>query len=160
MQIAKGKVVTFDYSLKDEQGQLLDSSEGMDPLPYLHGAENIVAGLENALEGKSVGDRVEVVVPPQDGYGERNDALKQSVPRSDFAEFNDLAVGMQFAIQGGEEPAIVTVVAVNDESVTLDGNHPLAGVTLHFDVTVREIRDAQPEELAHGHVHGPGGHHH
>ena len=160
MQVTKDKVVTIDYALKDDQGQLLDSSEGTDPLPYLHGANNIVEGLENALEGKSTGDRVEVTVAPSQGYGERNDALRQAVPRENFAQFDDLAVGMQFSVQNQDEPVVVTVVDMDEETVTLDGNHPLAGVTLHFDVTVRDVRDAQPEELEHGHVHGPGGHQH
>ena len=161
MQISDNKVVAIDYSLKDDSGQLLDSSEGNGPLYYLHGANNIISGLESALEGKSEGDSVQAVLAPADAYGERNEQLRQEVSRSHFAQVGDLAVGMQFNVPGGDAgDAVVTVVDFDDDTVTVDGNHPLAGQTLHFDVTVREVRDATQEELDHGHVHGPGGHAH
>ncbi len=164
MQIATDKVVAIDYTLTDDQGQVLDTSEGEGPLHYLHGAQNIIPGLENALGGKSPGDALRVTILPDEGYGERNDELVQAVPRSDFEDVDDLELGMQFHVDDegddDEGEAIVTVVEIDDETVTLDGNHPLAGVTLHFDVTIREVRDATEEELAHGHVHGPGGHAH
>lgn len=160
MQIAEDKVVAIDYTLTDDQGQVLDTSEGESPLHYLHGAQNIIPGLENALGGKLPGDALKVTILPDEGYGERNDELMQAVPRSDFEDVDDLALGMQFRVADDEGEAIVTVVKIEDETVTIDGNHPLAGVTLNFDVTVREVRDASEEELAHGHVHGPGGHAH
>ena len=158
MQIAENKVVAIDYKLTDEDGKLLDSSEGREPLHYLHGANNIIPGLESALSGKASGDEVEVVVSPGDGYGERNEKLRQTMPKTDFPE--EVEVGMQFRASGDGQDVIVTVVDVKDDAVTIDGNHPLAGITLHFDVTVREVREASEEELAHGHVHGPGGHQH
>jgi FKBP-type peptidyl-prolyl cis-trans isomerase SlyD len=163
MQIAKDKVVMMDYTLKDGDGQVIDTSEGSDPLAYLHGAENIIPGLERELEGKSVGDNIQTVVQPADGYGERNNELQQAVARENFEEVPDLEVGMQFRVPADDEEenfVVVTVVGFDEETVTVDGNHPLAGVTLHFDVTIREIREATAEELAHGHVHGPGGHEH
>ncbi len=163
MQIAKNKVVAMDYSLKDDAGAVIDSSEGQDPLVYLHGAENIIPGLEKELEGKAVGDQVQATVPPADGYGERRDELQQAVSRDNFEGVSDLEVGMQFQVPTEDDEnsfVVVTVVEIGEEMVTVDGNHPLAGVTLHFDVTIREIRDATAEELDHGHVHGPGGHQH
>ena len=161
MQIADKKVVAIDYTLKDDDGQVIDTSDGQDPLYYLHGADNIIPGLENALTGKSTGDALQVTIAPGDGYGERNDQLQQTVPRANFADVDEVEIGMQFRATGDDgSEVVVTVVEVGDDTVTLDGNHPLAGVTLHFDVTVREVRDASEEEIAHGHVHGPGGHHH
>jgi len=160
MQVAENKVVAIDYTLKDNEGQTLDTSEGRGPLHYLHGAGNIISGLESALEGKSPGDEFQVQVGPQEGYGERNDQLQQTVPRSDFQGVEDVEVGMRFRVTGEGGEAVVTVVDVKDDEVTLDGNHPLAGATLNFDVAVREVRDATSEEIEHGHVHGPEGHEH
>ncbi len=161
MLVAKDKVVAIDYTLKDSDGQILDQSEAGQPLSYLHGAGMIIEGLEAALEGKVADDEVQVIVEPSDGYGEFEEELRQQVPRSEFADIEDLAVGMQFRVNAeDDEFLVVTVVDVNDEEVTVDGNHQLAGVTLHFDVKVREIRDATEEEIEHGHPHGPGGHEH
>jgi len=160
MIVAKDKVVAFDYTLKDSNGQILDRSEDGDPLSYLHGAGMIIEGLESALEGKAANEEFQVVVEPIDGYGDFDEGLRQQVPRSEFADIEDLAVGTQFRVQADEGFMVVTVVDVNDEEVTVDGNHQLAGVTLHFDVKVREIRDATEEEIEHGHPHGPGGHEH
>ena len=161
MKITKDKVVGFDYKLTDSDGQVLDTSEGRQPLYYLHGAGNLIPGLESSLEGKSAGDQLQVTVEPSDGYGERNEALRQDVPRERFQGIDDLQLGMQFRVptdNGGN--LVVTVVEIDDDVVTLDGHHTLAGVTLNFDVTVREVRDATDDELAHSHVHGPGGHEH
>ena len=161
MVVAKDKVVAIDYTLKDNDGHILDQSDDGQPLSYLHGAGMIVTGLESALEGKVTDDELQVIVEPTDGYGEIEDGLCQQIPRSEFADIDDLEVGMQFRVNAEEDGfLVVTVVDVNDEEVTIDGNHQLAGVTLHFDVKVREIRDATEEEIEHGHPHGPGGHEH
>jgi FKBP-type peptidyl-prolyl cis-trans isomerase SlyD len=160
MVVAKDKVVSIDYTLKDNDGQVLDQSDDGQPLSYLHGAGMIIEGLESALEGKVTGDALEVIVGPNEGYGELDEGLRKQVPRSEFADIEDLAVGMQFRVNADDDFVVVTVVDVNDDEVTVDGNHQLAGVTLHFDVKVREIRDATEEEIEHGHPHGPGGHEH
>lgn len=160
MQIAKNKVVTIDYTLTDDDGAVIDSSDGREPLAYIHGMSNIIPGLESALEGKQTGEQLNVRVPPEEGYGERMDTLRQEVPKDRFQGAEDLQVGMQFHASTDSGPLVVTVVDIEGDTVTVDGNHPLAGVTLNFDVTVREVRDATAEEMEHGHVHGPGGHHH
>lgn len=160
MQIAKDKVVSIEYTLKDDTGTLLDTSEGRDPLAYIHGAGNIIPGLEGALEGKQAGDSLSVRIDAKDAYGERNDQLQQVVPRELFKGVDTLEPGMQFQAQTEAGVQVVTVKAVEGENVTVDANHPLAGVPLNFDVNVVEVRDATAEELEHGHVHGPGGHQH
>lgn len=158
MQIAKNTVALIDYVLKGEAGQVIDSTEGGDPLPYLHGAGMIIPGLEAELLGKSEGDSFEVTVPPEQGYGTRNDGLQQEVDREEFKEIDDLAVGMQFRVDVGDgQNMVFTVMEIADDKVTLDGNHALAGITLNFAVTVREVREATEEEIAHGHPHGFGG---
>lgn len=160
MQIADKTVVSIHYTLTNALGETIDSSVGQDPLVYLQGAQNIIPGLENALTGKTVGDALQVTVEPAEGYGEIRDELIQEVDRSAFQGVDDIDVGMQFMAQTpwGEQP--VTVVKVEGGQITLDGNHQLAGETLNFDVEVVEVREATAEEVEHGHVHGPGGHHH
>ncbi|MCB1878417.1 MAG: peptidylprolyl isomerase [Chromatiales bacterium] len=160
MPINDNKVVTIHYTLKDEHGDLLETSEGDEPLAYIHGIGNIIPGLELALSGHDVGDRVEVTINPEDGYGERDDERVQVVPRAQFENMDELDVGMQFHAETDRGVEIVTVVKVDGDDVVVDGNHPMAGQTLNFDVRVVAIRDATPEELDHGHVHGPGGHVH
>ena len=160
MRIAKDTVVAIDYTLTDDEGQVLDSSEGQEPLSYLHGASGIIPGLERELDGKQVGDQLQVAVAPEDGYGERNEELRQDVARDQFDEIEDLALGMQFQVDSDAGPMVITIVDIAEDVVAVDGNHPLAGVNLNFAVTVREVRDATEAELAHGHVHGPGGHSH
>ena len=160
MQITSNTVVSIDYVLTDDNGQVLDSSEGGDPLAYLHGSGGIIPGLERALAGKQVGDQLNVAVAPEDAYGERNEALRQDVPREQFDGIEDLQLGMQFRVDSDAGPLVVTIVEIAETIVTIDGNHPLAGVNLNFAVTVREVRAATEEELAHGHAHGPGGHSH
>ncbi|MCU0975420.1 MAG: peptidylprolyl isomerase [Steroidobacteraceae bacterium] len=160
MKIAEDKVVSIHYTLKDSAGTVLDASAGSEPLAYLHGAGNIIPGLENALEGKKSGDKLSVTVEPSQGYGERDERLVQAVPRSAFKGIDQLAPGMQFQAQGPQGTRLVVVTHVATDVVTVDANHPLAGQTLHFEVEIAEVRDATSEELEHGHVHGPGGHHH
>ncbi|KPJ81376.1 MAG: peptidylprolyl isomerase [Gammaproteobacteria bacterium SG8_30] len=160
MKIAQEKVVSIHYTLKNAEGSVLDSSSGSDPLAYLHGAGNIIPGLESALEGKEAGEKLAVTVEPGQGYGDRDERLVQDVPRAAFKDVQELAPGMQFQAQGPQGTRLVVVTQVAEETVTVDANHPLAGQTLHFEVEVAEVRDATAEELEHGHVHGPGGHHH
>jgi FKBP-type peptidyl-prolyl cis-trans isomerase SlyD len=160
MEISKNTVATIDYTLTSPDGQVLDSSKGREPLAYLHGASNIIPGLENALEGKKEGDSLQVTVPPGQGYGERDDRMVQSVPRANFQGSQEITPGMQFQAQTSQGPRVVTVVKVDPDQVTVDANHPLAGMDLNFDVTVRGVRPASQEEIAHGHAHGEGGHHH
>ena len=161
MTIKENSAVSFHYTLTDDEGQQLDSSAGKEPLAYLHGAGNIIPGLEKAMTGKSVGDSMTVAVNAAEGYGEVQSELIQEVPREAFQGVDSIEIGMQFEAQTGQGGSVpVTVTEVSDEVVTVDGNHPLAGKNLNFDVTIEEIRDATEEELEHGHVHGPGGHEH
>ena len=158
MQIAANAVVYMHYTLTDDTGKVLDSSSGGEPLAYLHGAGNIIKGLEKALDGKQAGDKLKVTVAPEEGYGVRDEAMVQKVPRRSFQGVRDLKPGMRFSVQGGHGQVVVT--QVQGDMVTVDGNHALAGVTLKFAVEVAKVREATAEELMHGHVHGPGGHHH
>lgn len=160
MQVQADKVITIDYTLRNDAGDILDQSAPDAPLSYLHGHNNLIAGLEAALNGKSQGEQVAASIPPAEAYGEYDESLIQEVPRGMFQGVEQIEPGMQFQAQTGQGVQIVTVKDANDEIVTIDGNHALAGETLHFDVTVKNIRDASQEELDHGHVHGPGGHHH
>ena len=160
MHIEKNRVVTFNYTLRDDQGAVIDTSSGRAPLSYLHGKGNIVPGLEQALVGKAVGDKLDVTVAPEQGYGSRDERLVQIVARSKFGDVANLAPGMQVRASGPQGARLVTVVRVDRDFVTVDGNHPLAGRTLHFSVEVADVRKATHEEISHGHVHGPGGHHH
>jgi FKBP-type peptidyl-prolyl cis-trans isomerase SlyD len=159
--IAAGKVVAIQYVLTDPSGEELDRSGEDDPLHYLHGMHNIVPGLEEALTGKRAGDSLRVEVPPAKGYGERGKVKPQRILRSHFPPDAEIEKGAQFLMQGPDgRPIPIWVVKVMGREVHITNEHPLAGVTLCFDVTVREVRDATEEEMAHGHVHGPGGHHH
>ncbi len=160
MKIADNTVVTIDYELTDEDGNSLDSSEGGN-FAYLHGANNIIPGLESALTGKSSGDQVSVAVSPDEGYGSRDESRLQAVPRDMFPSDTDIEVGMQFHAEGPEgEVLVVSVASIDGDQVTVDGNHPLADVNLNFEVNVLEVRGATDEEIDHGHVHGPGDAHH
>ncbi len=161
MRIEKGRVVDIDYSLHLGDGQVVDRSEPNEPLTYLHGQGDIVPGLETALEGAQVGDRKQVVVSPANGYGNHDPRGIQRVPREAFPQGFQPEVGMQLSAQGPDGDEVMFVIQrVEPDAVTIDLNHPLAGKTLHFDVMVREVRDATPEELEHGHAHGPDGHEH
>lgn len=160
MQIAANTVVSIDYTLTNARGEVLDSSEGREPLAYLQGHQNIIPGLEAALEGKSAGDQFEVSIPPEEAYGQRDESLRQNVSRSLFEQVDQIEVGMQFRAGSDQGEHVVTVVAVDGETIVIDANHPLAGETLNFAVTVVDVRAASSEEQAHGHAHGPGGHTH
>jgi len=160
MQIENNKIVVMNYTLTTDDGEVLDQSDD-GSFAYLHGADNIIRGLEGALTGKTVGDKMNVKVLPAEGYGERNDEMVQVVGKDMFEADAEIEVGMQFHAEGPDgHPIMITVAAIEGDDVTIDGNHPLAGVNLNFDVSIIEIRDASEEEIAHGHVHGPDGHHH
>ncbi|MFQ5626477.1 MAG: peptidylprolyl isomerase [Methyloligellaceae bacterium] len=154
MNIADKCVVSFHYTLTNGDGEQLDSSSGKDPLKYLHGASNIVPGLEQALNGKKAGDALKVSVQPKDGYGEVNPEMVQIVPRSAFDGVDEIRPGMQFQAEGAQgQVQLITVEEVTDEGIKVNGNHPLAGQVLHFDVTIEDVREASEEELSHGHAH-------
>jgi FKBP-type peptidyl-prolyl cis-trans isomerase SlyD len=161
MKIANGNVVGIDYSLHLGDGKVVDASAPGEPLTYLHGEGQIVPGLESALEGLDVGDRKQVVVAPAEGYGDHDPRGMQEVPRSAFPPGFDAQVGMELTAEGPSgEPVPFSIREVRPETVLIDLNHPLAGKTLHFEVTVREVRSATDEERAHGHAHGAHGHDH
>ncbi len=153
MVIEKDRVVSIEYLLKDDKGQRIDGSDG-EPLEYLHGNDNLIAGLEKQLEGKKAGDKLSCVIAPEDAYGTHDEEMVFTVAKGDFAEPRKIEVGMQFQAQQEDGVHVVTVVGVEGDKVRIDANHPLAGKTLHFDVTVRDVREASAEELEHGHVHG------
>lgn len=155
MNISKNTVGTFHYTLTDNSGNILDTSSGRDPLSYIHGIGNLIPGMEEGLEGKTAGQKFSVKISPEKGYGNIEADRIQKVSRTQF-EDQDLQVGMRFRTQAG----ISTITHIENDTVTLDANHPLAGVELNFDVEITDVREATKDELAHGHVHGPGGHHH
>jgi FKBP-type peptidyl-prolyl cis-trans isomerase SlyD len=153
MVVAKDKVVSIHYVLKNGQGEIMDQSGEGEPLSYLHGADGIIPGLEKELEGKAIGEEFSVVIEPAEAYGEHIPQMVQDVPISQFPSEPALQPGMQFNAQTPDGPVTVTITAVNGDSVTVDGNHPLAGQTLHFSGNIDSIREATAEELDHGHVH-------
>jgi FKBP-type peptidyl-prolyl cis-trans isomerase SlyD len=158
MQVTEKKAVTIKYTLRDEEGAVLDSTEGRDPLTYLHGAGNLVPGVEEALEGKSAGEEVKVTVAPDKGYGVREEDNVRNVPIRKLPA-GKLQPGATVQLNTNHGPVVAVIKAVKGDYATLDLNHPLAGKTLRFELEVVEVRDATEEELAHGHVHGPGHHH-
>jgi FKBP-type peptidyl-prolyl cis-trans isomerase SlyD len=161
MLIAANKAVSIDYTLTNDAGEVIDSSAGGAPLVYLHGAGNIIQGLEKALEGKTAGDELNVTVEPEEAYGEYSAELVSTLSRSMFEGVDELEVGMQFHASAPDgQMQIVTIRDLDGDDVTVDGNHPLAGQRLSFKVKIVDIREASQEEIAHGHVHGEGGHHH
>ena len=166
MKVAKNVVVSIAYQVRTEDGVLVDEAPANQPLQYLQGHNNLVVGLENALEGKSVGDKFEVRVKPEEGYGEYNENMVQRVPKDVFVGVEDLEVGMRFIADTDMGPLPVVITEVGDTDVVVDGNHMLAGQELHFTVEVVDTREATLEEIAHGHLHeeghgcGCGGHHH
>jgi FKBP-type peptidyl-prolyl cis-trans isomerase SlyD len=156
MQITKNTVAAIHYTLTDNSGKILDSSSGREPLYYIQGIGNLILGMEEGLEGKKKGDKLQIKVSPEKGYGVKDPAMVQQVPLKAFGG-EMVTPGMKFQTNQGH---VVTVTAVDTESVTVDANHELAGVELNFDVEVMEVRNATAEEISHGHVHGTGGHHH
>ena len=160
MEIAADSVVLIHYTLKDDKGEVLDSSAGGEPLAYIQGHGNLVPGLEKALEGQRGGSTLKVTVPPAEGYGVRDEALVQRVSKRSLKGSGEIRKGMQFQARTEQGMRLFTVTAIIGEMVSLDGNHPLADQTLHFDIEVVEVRPATTQELEHGHVHGAGGHHH
>jgi len=153
MQISKDKVVAIHYTLKNDAGKVIDSSEGGEPLVYLHGAQNIIVGLEKALEGKVSDDALQVSIDPAEAYGEHNKELTQVVPKSMFEGVEKIEAGMEFQAQTEQGVEVIRIAAVDGDDITIDGNHPLAGERLHFEVVVAEVREASEDELKHGHVH-------
>jgi FKBP-type peptidyl-prolyl cis-trans isomerase SlyD len=160
MQASRDTVVTMHYTLTDDSGNVLDTSTGGEPLSYLHGHNNIIPGLETALEGAGTGFQQRVTVEAAEAYGERRDEMVITASRDQFDPKMDLKPGVQVAANGPQGQVVFTVSDVGDTEVTLDGNHPLAGQRLHFDIEITDVRAATPEEVSHGHVHGPGGHQH
>ena len=160
MSISQDQVVSIHYTLRDDAGEIIDRSAAGEPLAYLHGRGNLIPGLERELTGRKPGDRVQVKIAPTDGYGEYDQALVQRVPRRALKGISDVQVGMRLQANTPQGARAVTVTQVAGDTITLDGNHPLAGKNLNFEVEVADVRPATAEELAHGHVHGPGGHHH
>ena len=160
MTIQAQKVVTLNYTLRDQAGAIIDQSHD-GSFCYLHGANNIIPGLENALNSRNKGDKFEITIQPADAYGEYNPALTQVVTRDMFENSDDMIVGMQFHAQSDDGGFIaITVTSIEGDNITVDGNPPLAGVALYYDVSVMDIRDASAEEISHNHVHGAHGHHH
>jgi FKBP-type peptidyl-prolyl cis-trans isomerase SlyD len=159
MQIADNTAVSIHYTLTNDDGEVLDSSIGRDALVYLHGSGNIISGLENALKGKSVGDKFIVRISAEDAYGEFADEMIQVISRSMFEGIDNIEVGMQFHADVNYGTGVVTVVDIDGDNITIDGNHPLAGQALTFNVEVVDIRPATKEEMTHGHIHGEGCHH-
>lgn len=159
--IAKNQVVSFHYTLKDKEGKQIDSSVGGDPMLYLHGHGNIVPGLEAEMESKKVGDKLKVHVPPEKGYGQYDSERRFCIERSHLPADVELQPGMVLELHAEDgEHLMAAIVAVDKKLIEVDANHPMAGVDLHFEVEIMAIRSASPEEIEHGHVHGPGGHHH
>ncbi|MDC0075138.1 peptidylprolyl isomerase [Candidatus Thioglobus sp.] len=161
MKVSKDKAVSMHYTLKNDGGEVIDSSEGKEPLDFLQGHGNIIPGLESALEGANKGDKIEVSVEPEQGYGLKMQDAIQEIPRSALQGIDEVIIGMQLQSQDQDGNAfVVTVIEQDKEKITVDANHPLAGETLHFSVTIEDVRDAEAEELSHGHVHSAGGHSH
>jgi FKBP-type peptidyl-prolyl cis-trans isomerase SlyD len=160
MTVSKDKVVTFHYTLKNADGEEMESSAGRDPMSYLHGANNIIVGLEKAMEGRSIEDKFSATIEPEEAYGVRAGDNIQRVPLKRLKGLGKIAVGQVLNLQTDRGPVQVTVMKVGRFNVDVDANHPLAGETLTFEVERADIRDASEEEKEHGHVHGPGGHHH
>ena len=153
MTVCKEKVITIDYELKSADGEILDSSDENGALSYIHGIGFLVPGIERALDGKKIGDAIQTVVSPEDGYGEYDEDLVFEVTKDDFEKDVEIFEGLEFQAEIGDEVRLCTVVAIENDTITVDANHPLSGEELHVRAKVLEIRDATPEELEHGHVH-------
>lgn len=153
MHIQNQSVVGIHYTLKNDKGKTLDSSKTMEAFTFLCGADNIIFGLESALIGKQIGDQLDVTVEPEDGYGVRREELRQELPLSSFEEIDDIQVGMHFQSGPEDDATTFRIINIEGDTVTVDGNHELAGIRLHFSISVESVRDATPEEIDHGHVH-------
>ena len=162
MQVTHNTAVSIHYTVTNEAGEIIDSSTGKEPLTYLHGArnKNIISGLEQALHGRQLGDKFKAYIPAADAYGQVFEDRKQIVSRDMFSGVDHIEIGMQFHADVSDGPGILTVVAIDGDNITVDGNHPLAGMPLNFEIEVLDIRPATSEEIEHGHIHGAGGHHH
>lgn len=160
MHIVDNNVVSFHYTLKNDQGEVIESSTGQDPLEYLHGHRNIIPGLEKELAGKSVGDKFTATIDPESAYGNYDETLLQTLLRGEFEGVDEIEIGMQFEVEDSNGRGLLTVTKIEGDEVTVDGNHPLAGERLIFEVEVVDRREASEEELTHGHAHHPDGHHH
>lgn len=159
MKITQNKVASLSYTLKNDDGEILDKADEGSPFLYMHGTGGIIKGLEKALDDKAVDEAFNVIIAPEDAYGERDDKLVEAVPRNMFEGIPDenMVAGAQFQAQTAQGTQVITIASVEGDTVNIDANHPLAGQTLHFDVAVLDIRDATEEEIAHGHPHAPGG---
>ena len=160
LTIQKNSVVSIDYTLKNNEGTVIDTSSGRSPLTYMHGSGALIPGMENALEGKSEGDDFSISIEPTEAYGDHDKNLLHKVDRKELAHLPNLEIGMEIEVLADNDPMVMTIVEISDEDVVLDGNHPLAGQTLNFNIQVRNVREASDEEISHGHVHGPDGHDH
>lgn len=160
MKVAKNTVVSIAYTLKDSDGNVLDTAEADAPLAYLHGCGNLIPGMEKALDNRDTGEKFEVVVPPEEGYGTFNDDLVWELDKDQFEDAGSLELGAQFVMETDDEQVLVEVVDIQDDFVVVDGNHELADETLHFEIEVVDVREATAEEIDHGHAHGPDGHDH
>ncbi|WP_340122225.1 peptidylprolyl isomerase [Methylobacter svalbardensis] len=159
MQIADNMAVSIHYTLTNDDSEVLDSSTDGEALVYLHGTGNIIPGLEDALLGKAVGDKFKVRIAAKDAYGEQNDEMIQVIPRAMFEGIDEIEVGMMFHADVSSGSGEVTIVKIEGDDITIDGNHSLAGMALTFDVEVVDVRPATQEEAEHGHIHGAGCHH-
>jgi FKBP-type peptidyl-prolyl cis-trans isomerase SlyD len=153
MTVTRNRVVSIEYTLTGTDGAVIDTSRGDEPISYVHGAGTLVDALEAAMEGKGPSDKVSLTLPPERAYGIRDDSIVFTVPRSQFGAGDDPEIGMQVVLQGDGDGQVVTIVAMNEDEVTVDGNHPLAGLTLTFDVEILDVREATEEEIEHGHAH-------
>ncbi len=160
MKVAKNTVVSIAYTLKNADGDVLDTADAQSPLPYLHGHGNLIVGMENALEGRDTGETFSVVIPPEEAYGTFDDDLVWEIDKDQFADVGDFEIGTQLVMEMEDQQILVSVVEIRDDVVIVDGNHELADETLYFEITVVDVRDATAEEIDHGHVHGEGGHEH
>jgi len=160
MKIEKNKVVSMHYTLRDQQGTVVDQSQDDGPLSFIQGIGNIIPGLERQMEGKTTGDKFKATITPDDGYGEVRKELIGMVPRNQFENANELEVGMVFEVSNEQGHQLARIIELTADSVKLDANHPMAGQTLFFEIEIINVREAHPTELAHGHVHQGGGHHH
>jgi FKBP-type peptidyl-prolyl cis-trans isomerase SlyD len=156
MQIARNSVVTIDFTMFSEENEVLETSQGDTPLVYMQGMDELPKGLEDELAGKQAGDEVNVTLAPADAYGEYDASLVHTVSRDQFEDVDDIAVGMRFEAETDEGPCPVHVIGLEDDNVIVDANEPYAGRTVRFEVKVLGVREADEDEIEHGHVHGPG----